>query len=262
MEHGKILDNAILPDLNEAKFPDEPWPRQVNIIVKRGLHATVHTPQGDADSGGLPPDSDPPAPANSPAPPGTWQNATPGPSLDGDTDASQLWDHQSTNTLVETQMPPDPEEIAQLEKHRGLAGADQAVCKVIGWATRKDYEIHVGVSLEIPDAIRDASHGIQHWEIASFFRQIGSSRYLHIWLREQLRNRSPAGVLAQGMPETNEWTEVPVSRRSNGDMLGIFVCTNRVKNPRPGSSQATAHSGAYSRRISALVRSDRYVGHL
>jgi hypothetical protein len=58
--------------------------------------------------------------------------------------------YESPNTRT-TSIPDDAEAIRALEIARSQEEKDHETHKVISWATRKDYEIHVGISLGIRD---------------------------------------------------------------------------------------------------------------
>jgi hypothetical protein len=63
--------------------------------------------------------------------------------------------------------------MPELARIRGIAGMDSSVNTAISWATLKDYEIHIGISLEIAEPIGDASHKIRSGEFTKLLPMIG-----------------------------------------------------------------------------------------
>jgi hypothetical protein len=131
--------------------------------------------------------------------------------------------YQSTNEQMQSTIPDDPLAVARLEPRRGVAEVDQKVGEASSWATRKDYEIHVGISLETADAILDASHGIQYWESTKFLPPIGWTSELYDWSKEQLRSRSKDRVPPRGMPRTFEWIAAQVQRKGDGAYVHFSI---------------------------------------
>jgi hypothetical protein len=189
MERGHRLHVSIPLDTEEAEFPEEPWPKQVDIrITGKDLWPKTKAPtQGSTGDSSTPPGpsgSEPAAPPNSQSSEGVWQNAAPSPSFVGDVDGSGLWNYQSTTYSQQSSIPDDPHALAQIESVRGIAEADHEVHKVVSWATRKEYEIYVGVSLPVPDAILDASHEIQYWRVTKFLPPIATASELYSWPKD------------------------------------------------------------------------------
>jgi hypothetical protein len=148
MEHGNRGDSVISFDPGESEVPEEPWPDEVYIRIKSGTPPRVKKQpfQSASDGDGTAsshPGSDPSTRASQ-ASGKTWKNATPGPSFVGDVDTTALASYQSGNVTQFSAIPDDPLVLAQLE-------ADLAVHKAISWATRKNYEIHMGISLAVPN---------------------------------------------------------------------------------------------------------------
>jgi hypothetical protein len=69
---------------------------------------------------------------------------------------------------TEGQEEPIAEELAEF---RGSSKKDEAVHTVIGWATLKDYPIHVGISIEVPDQVGNDTHEIQLREESTYLPQ-------------------------------------------------------------------------------------------
>jgi hypothetical protein len=86
--------------------------------------------------------------------------SAPGRSTTGDPDGSLLVDYQSENASLQSDIVNDPQVSRQLEVLRGQSETETGVMKASGLATRKDYEIHVGVGSDERDAFFDGGHEI------------------------------------------------------------------------------------------------------
>jgi hypothetical protein len=102
--------------------------------------------------------------------------------------------------------PPGRAAIAELARLRGTAERSASVHKEISWATRKDYEIHVGITLEIAGPVGEASHEIRYWEFTTFLPPISSANDLDDWLAQQLLLRNQEHTLPIGMLPTGGGT--------------------------------------------------------
>jgi hypothetical protein len=111
---------------------------------------------------------------------------------------------------------PDPAAIAELARIRGTEDPEISVHKAIGWATLNDYEIHVGISLEIADGVGRASHEIRYWEFTKFLHQIGSANELCDSFAQQFILLSPNRQLPASMAPTGEEIAVHVLKKGNG----------------------------------------------
>jgi hypothetical protein len=78
----------------------------------------------------------------------------------GDTDGLALGNYVSENTTQFSKIPDDPQALEDLGVLRGSSEVDMAVHKALSWETRKDHDIHVGISLAIPDPVGEAAHEI------------------------------------------------------------------------------------------------------
>jgi hypothetical protein len=131
-------------------------------------------------------------------------------------DAAALVNYSSPNTgqdgTTTGDLPPDPD----LQVFRGLSEIDATVHKMIGWTTRKDYPLMVGISLRIEDLSFDRGHEAQLWEEVGTDLTISENHatVLYAWLIERFRSRSIAQALPLGMPE--DISEVSVSTRKDG----------------------------------------------
>jgi hypothetical protein len=96
---------------------------------------------------------------------------------------------------------PIPEELAAC---RGCTAQDEAVDKIVGWATLKDYPIHVGISIEVEDWVGGDTHELPFWEETTYLPFIGSAAEMYNWLVETMRGRSLSHGLPRGMPPTFE----------------------------------------------------------
>jgi hypothetical protein len=121
-----------------------------------------------------------PIPVN--PPPRTWGDVTLGSIPQIDQAAAGLVRYVSPNTAQDqNQSPSDQAAVDELAKLRGWAEKDEAVHKILSWAIRKDYPVHVGISLEIPDPI-----GTETYEVASVVQSTSS-----LGLRSVVANTKP-----------------------------------------------------------------------
>jgi hypothetical protein len=98
-----------------------------------------------------------------------------------------------------------------------LGDRDLQVHKAISWAARKDYEIHVGISLGIPDPAGDGTHEIGHWKFTKNLLMIASANELCDWLVETFIQRDmTTHQLPTGIQRTGEEMEVHIQKNGDG----------------------------------------------
>jgi hypothetical protein len=78
---------------------------------------------------------------------------------------------------------------------RRVAQRDEEALRALGWAVRKDKEIHVGMAREIPAPVGDETHEIRYWEVTRDSQMIGTANELYVWLTGRFFIRNPQRVL-------------------------------------------------------------------
>jgi hypothetical protein len=123
----------------------------------------------------------------------------------------------------EDNSPPDPAALAEIARVRGLTERDEAAHKALSWATLKDYEIHVGISLEVPDPVGDDTHEVRYWESAKSIPFIAFTNELYDWFAQTISTRSSSGALPEGMPASGDEMEAHIQRIGDGAHIR-FIC--------------------------------------
>jgi hypothetical protein len=134
-----------------------------------------------------------------------------------------LADYQSPYSQQESAVEDDPGAVHQMDILRGRSESDGAVSKAISGVIRKDYEIHVALSLEEWDALGEDPHGIQFREYTNYFPPITCPADLYNWSMEMLTHR---GCIPTDAPPFQE-TEIKVERKRNGAYIP-FVSRNQI----------------------------------
>jgi hypothetical protein len=141
MRYGHSVNSDIPEDPNEAEFPPTPWPERVVIRIKSQAPPQIPTALLSVDGS--------PAPS-APDSPSGWKGSALGQSPPISADAAALVGYHSQYESRpadqgEEEDQPDPEVL----KIRGEAMKNEEVHGVIGWTTRKNYPLRIGVSLPI-----------------------------------------------------------------------------------------------------------------
>jgi hypothetical protein len=129
-----------------------------------------------------------------------------------DPDAAALANYTSPNTGQDAatigDLPPDPDML----RLRGELAKDEEIHRMIGWTTRKDYPLLVGISLPINDQSLDGAHEAQLWEETNenWIFEANHAAQTYQWLINRFASRSVHQLLPTGMPETISTLSVAV----------------------------------------------------
>jgi hypothetical protein len=87
---------------------------------------------------------------------------------------------------------------------RGETAKDEEIHRMIGWTTRKDYPLMVGISLPIADQSFDGAHEAQLWEETNenWIFDANHAAKAYQWLGERFLSRSMHRLPPTGMPES------------------------------------------------------------
>jgi hypothetical protein len=132
--------------------------------------------------------------------PSTWSDVQLGKGAPISAASSGLDGYVSPNEQKESQIPDDQAALEEIRRLRGSSTRDEEVHKVLSSATRKNYEVNVGIPLEIPDPVGGESHEIRYWEISKNCPTVSSANELYVALAQKLSERSLDGALPIGIP--------------------------------------------------------------
>jgi hypothetical protein len=221
MRFGNSLNSSIPSNLAEAEFPPTPWADRVVIRVKST--AAPNIPLAPLSAGCSPP---------APGLPKTWADVDTrlGHTPPISEASSGLAEYTSPNEQKTSKIQDDPGALEELRRSRGLEGGNEAVHKILSWANRKNYEVHVGISLEIPDTEGSESHEIRYWESSRDWPMLQTAAELYTSLAQRLTLRSSKGVIPIGMPNPDEEFEVLVSQSRKGGYIQ-FIPRHLIMRP-------------------------------
>jgi hypothetical protein len=226
MRYGHTVNTEIPEDVNEAEFPQEPWPERVVIRIK-----SQTVPQIPAAP--LPAAGDPQSPL-APGAPSGWKGAALGQAQPISTDASGLvgyhsqYDGANVPKGIEEKIPTNPE----LLRLRGEVKRDEEVHMLVSWTTRKSYPTLAGISLPIQDPVGGEFHEGKLWEEVTEDLMIAEkhAQAMYEWLKLRLRERSSQNMLPEGMPETINEITVQTSKDGRAGCIS-FTPTDSLEVP-------------------------------
>jgi hypothetical protein len=202
--------NSDIPDYeDQAEFPPEPWPERVTIRLKS--QAPPQVPTG----------GDPSSPAS--GSPLGWKGVALGQAQPINADASGLVGYTSPSQGQDgTQLgdlPPD-QELARIRGEDREAN-DEEVHRMIGWTTRVDYPLWIGISMPIPNADGRGNHEGQLWE--EFPDETIVEEYhtdvVSLWLMERLKSRTREGFTPPEMPFHPDEVTLQTWKDGQGDYI-------------------------------------------
>jgi hypothetical protein len=210
MKFGNSVNGVIPPDPNMAEFPDEPWPKEVLILVRLSPN---------------PRPGPPPSPVGGPpksfTPPGSWQGPPPDQAPAISEAASGLADYTSPNSVQTIDGQPEESPDEALQAFRGFSEKDSLIHAMISWTTLESYPLRIGISLPVPNQIlvdgEEVVHEAQLWEETEeeFMIEKNHAEFIYTWLSERLKSRSSTKILPERMPESVEEVAVQTIRDGN-----------------------------------------------
>jgi hypothetical protein len=227
MSHGHSIDATIPEDVNQAIFPDFPWPDRVVIRIKS--QAPPQVPAAPLPTSGA-------RALLAPGSPTGWKGAALGQAQPISADASGLADYISPNQGQGSPAGDDPSDPALLAlRGETEAKKNEDIHAMISWTTRKAYPLMVCIGLPAKYQVGEEFHEIQFWEeatedlMAEFNVQASE---VYKWLITRMAGRTVMQLLPDAMPHTIE--EVTVQTWKDGKNGHILFTPNDSLSVPPG----------------------------
>jgi hypothetical protein len=212
MRYGHTINSGIPDDVDQAIFPDLPWPERVVIRIRS--QAPPPSPAAPLPVGGTPA-------LLAPGPSTGWRGAALGQAQPISADAAGLAGYNSPNQgqgSPPEDLPPDPSLLA----FRGETKKNEEIHAIISWKTWKDYPLMIGISLPARYQVGEEFHEIQLWEetVEDSIAEGDQATTVYDWLITRIRGRSTTQTLPATVPLTvNEVTVQTWKDWKNGYIL-------------------------------------------